>query len=323
MHDIALNELWTLVVALLTIGLGIGVIARVPLLGRYSIPPAVVGGFLVAVVLLVLQQSGLEVRLRHAHAQRAAAGVLHHARTERAAERVARRRRGGGADVAGHRLAGRSDRTQSVPASPGPSASRPRWPCFWAAPPSWGATAPPPPGPGRNWPPAPPNAFEVGMACATLGLVAGGVLGSVVATRLLARSAHGPGVGTAEAPVHGEVTLHGDQDDATVRALDLVRPLAAPTAGAEPDHRHCAGLAGLAGRPRDQHPALPGLPADGRGLHQPGRPAEARRRPGDGRPGGHGGAAPVPGDEPDEPGPGRGVPRGRADPQRRRAAMRS
>ena len=29
------------------------------------------------------------------------------------------------------------------------------------------------------------NAFEVGMACATLGLVAGGVLGSVVATRLL------------------------------------------------------------------------------------------------------------------------------------------
>jgi ESS family glutamate:Na+ symporter len=58
------------------------------------------------------------------------------------------------------------------------------------------------------------NAFEVGMACATLGLVAGGVLGSVVATRLLDRAAHTPGAGTAEAPVHGEVTLHSDQDDA-------------------------------------------------------------------------------------------------------------
>ena len=46
MQPIALNELWTLVVALLTIALGTQVIARVPLLARYSIPPAVVGGFL-------------------------------------------------------------------------------------------------------------------------------------------------------------------------------------------------------------------------------------------------------------------------------------
>jgi glutamate:Na+ symporter, ESS family len=58
MHNIALNELWTLVVALLTIALGTRVIARVPVLARYSIPPAVVGGFLVAVLLLVLQQLG-------------------------------------------------------------------------------------------------------------------------------------------------------------------------------------------------------------------------------------------------------------------------
>jgi glutamate:Na+ symporter, ESS family len=58
------------------------------------------------------------------------------------------------------------------------------------------------------------NAFEVGMACATLGLVAGGVLGSVVATRLLDRAAHPSGAGTAETPVHGEVALHGDKDNA-------------------------------------------------------------------------------------------------------------
>ena len=55
------------------------------------------------------------------------------------------------------------------------------------------------------------NAFEVGMACATLGLVAGGVLGSVVATRLLDRAAARPAAGTAAAPVHGEVALHSDQ----------------------------------------------------------------------------------------------------------------
>ena len=58
MQNIALNELWTLVAALLTIGLGSAAIARLPALARYSIPPAVVGGFLVAVLLLVAQQLG-------------------------------------------------------------------------------------------------------------------------------------------------------------------------------------------------------------------------------------------------------------------------
>jgi ESS family glutamate:Na+ symporter len=57
------------------------------------------------------------------------------------------------------------------------------------------------------------NAFDVGMACATLGLVAAAVLGSVVATRLMQR---GPGSGgeAAAAPLHGEVTLHHQEDDA-------------------------------------------------------------------------------------------------------------
>jgi ESS family glutamate:Na+ symporter len=58
------------------------------------------------------------------------------------------------------------------------------------------------------------NAFEVGMACATLGLVAGGVLGSVVATRLLDRAAHAPGAGMAAPPVQGEVALHDAENDA-------------------------------------------------------------------------------------------------------------
>jgi ESS family glutamate:Na+ symporter len=58
------------------------------------------------------------------------------------------------------------------------------------------------------------NAFDVGMACATLGLVAGGVLGSVVATRLFQRAPRSADGRPAEAPVHGEVTLHSTADDA-------------------------------------------------------------------------------------------------------------
>ena len=58
MQHIAINELWTLVAALLTILLGTVVLARVPLLARYSIPPAVVGGFLVAMYLPIFSIAG-------------------------------------------------------------------------------------------------------------------------------------------------------------------------------------------------------------------------------------------------------------------------
>ena len=58
MQPIQLDELWTLLAALLTIALGTTVIKRVPVLARFSLPPAVVGGFLVAVLLLLLQLAG-------------------------------------------------------------------------------------------------------------------------------------------------------------------------------------------------------------------------------------------------------------------------
>jgi len=58
-----------------------------------------------------------------------------------------------------------------------------------------------------------PAALEVGMACATLGLVAGGVLASVVATRLLQRAGASDGAaGSTEGQPVGVVALHSAAD---------------------------------------------------------------------------------------------------------------
>jgi ESS family glutamate:Na+ symporter len=213
MHTIALNELWTLVVALLTIGLGTAVIARVPVLARYSIPPAVVGGFLVAVVLLVLQQLGW--KFGFGTLTRSALLLVFFTTLGLSARLSALR--GGGAAVALMSLAigllaiGQNAVGAGVAWAFGEPASLAVFLGSAAFLGGHGTTAA---WAGQELAASAPNAFDVGMACATLGLVAGGVLGSVVATRLLDRAAHAPGAGTAEAPVHGEVTLHSDKDDA-------------------------------------------------------------------------------------------------------------
>ena len=213
MHHIVLDELWTLVVALLTIGLGIGVIARVPLLGRYSIPPAVVGGFLVAVVLLVLQQSGW--KFGFGTLTRSALLLVFFTTLGLSARLSALR--GGGAAVALMSLAiallaiAQNAVGAGVAWAFGEPASLAVFLGSAAFLGGHGTTAA---WAGQELAASAKNAFEVGMACATLGLVAGGVLGSVVATTLLERAAQTPGVGTAMVPVHGEVTLHSDKDDA-------------------------------------------------------------------------------------------------------------
>jgi glutamate:Na+ symporter, ESS family len=213
MHNFALSELWTLVVALLTIGLGTAVIARVPALARYSIPPAVVGGFLVAVLLLVLQQLGWKFVFG---TQTRSALLLVFFTTLGLSARISALRGGGLAvalmslaiallaiaqNVVGAGVAWAFGEPASLAVFLGSAA-------FLGGHGTTAAWA------GQDLAASAANAFEVGMACATLGLVAGGVLGSVVATRLLDRAAAAPGVGTAEAAVHGEVTLHSDQDDA-------------------------------------------------------------------------------------------------------------
>ena len=213
MQHIAINELWTLVAALLTILLGTVVLARVPLLARYSIPPAVVGGFLVAVLLLVLQQAGW--RLSFGTQTRSALLLVFFTTLGLSARLSALR--GGGAAVALVSLAiallavGQNLVGAGVAWAFGEPASLAVFLGSAAFLGGHGTTAA---WAGQELAASATNAFDVGMACATLGLVAGGVLGSVVATRLLQRSARTPNGPPADAPVHGEVTLHTPADDA-------------------------------------------------------------------------------------------------------------
>ena len=213
MQEIALNELWTLVVALLTIALGTLVLARVPLLARYSIPPAVVGGFLVAILLLGLQVFGWRFGFG---TQTRSALLLVFFTTLGLSARLGALRGGGGAvalvalaiallavtqNGVGAGVAWAFGEPASLAVFLGSAA-------FLGGHGTTAAWA------GQDLAASAKNAFDVGMACATLGLVAGGVLGSVVATRLLQRAPRAANGRPAEAPVHGEVTLHTAADDA-------------------------------------------------------------------------------------------------------------
>ncbi len=212
MQSVALNELWTLVAALLTIGLGTAVIARVPLLGRYSIPPAVVGGFLVALLLLGVQATGWRFAFG---TQTRSALLLVFFTTLGLSARLSALRGGGVAvalvalaiallavaqNVVGAGVAWAFGEPASLAVFLGSAA-------FLGGHGTTAAWA------GQPLAASAKNAFDVGMACATLGLVAGGVLGSVVATRLLQRAATADGA-PAEAPAHGVVALHSAADDA-------------------------------------------------------------------------------------------------------------
>lgn len=205
------NELWTLLAALLTIQLGIAVIARVPVLARYSIPPAVVGGFLVAVALLVAKSSGWRIEFG---TQARGALLLIFFTTLGLSARL-RLLRGGGAAVAlvtlaiallavGQNLVGAAvARAFGEPPALAPFLGSAAFLGGHGTTAAWA---------GQELARAAGNAFDVGMACATLGLVAGGVLGSVVATRLLARGAAAPAGESAPLPETGEVALHGAED---------------------------------------------------------------------------------------------------------------
>lgn len=212
MQPIALNELWTLVAALLTIGLGTAVIARVPLLARYSIPPAVVGGFLVALLLLGVQATGWRFGFG---TQTRSALLLVFFTTLGLSARLSALR-GGGTAVALVALAiallavAQNGVGAGVAWAFGEPASLAVFLGSAAFLGGHGTTAA---WAGQALAASAKNAFDVGMACATLGLVAGGVLGSVVATRLLQRAATGDGA-AAEAPAHGVVALHSAADDA-------------------------------------------------------------------------------------------------------------
>jgi len=205
-HTVALNELWTLLVALITIQVGIAIVVRMPVLGRYSIPPAVVGGVVVAAFLLVAQQFGWRIEFG---TQARGALLLVFFTTLGLSARLSALR-GGGVSVALMSLA-----LLLLAVAQNLVGSGVAW--AFSEPPALavflgsaaflgghGTTAA---WAGQPLAAAADNGFEVGMACATLGLVAGGVLGSVVATRLLARARRGAPP-KQEPPVIGEVAVH-------------------------------------------------------------------------------------------------------------------
>ncbi len=213
MQDVALNELWTLVVALLTIALGSGVIGRVPVLARYSIPPAVVGGFLVAVLLLAVQQLGW--KFSFGTLTRSALLLIFFTTLGLSARLSALR--GGGLAVALMSLAIALLAVGQNAVGAGVAwvfGEPPTLAVFLGSAAFLGGHGTTAAWAGQELAASAGNAFDVGMACATLGLVAGGVLGSVVATRLLDHAPQGGGAAIAATPVQGEVTLHSAQDDA-------------------------------------------------------------------------------------------------------------
>jgi ESS family glutamate:Na+ symporter len=183
----------------------------VPVLARYSIPPAVVGGFLVAVLLLLAQHLGWRFGFG---TQTRSALLLVFFTTLGLSARL-RALSGGGAAVAlvalaiallavaqnlvGTGVAWAFGEPASLAVFLGSAA-------FLGGHGTTAAWA------GQELAATAKNAFDIGMACATLGLVAGGVLGSVVATRLLQRGPQDRAA-AAGAPLSGEVALH-PQDDA-------------------------------------------------------------------------------------------------------------
>jgi len=195
---ITLNELWTGVAALATILLGVRINRWVTVFAAYSIPPAVTGGLLVAVILAA---TGLAFgfKVTFADTLRNALLLIFFASLGLTAK--FRRLTTGGTTVAmlcvliallailqsaaGVALASAFGK----PAALG---------VFLGSVPFLGGH-----GTTVAWAEAEqaahlPHALEIGMVCATLGLVSGAIVSGVVGTRLVARAASSPAAPAAE-----------------------------------------------------------------------------------------------------------------------------
>ena len=194
---IALNELWTGIAALATILLGARINRWVPLLGQYSIPPAVSGGLLIAVLLAV---AGVAVgfKVTFADTLRNALLLVFFAALGLTAK--FRRLSSGGGAVAG--LCGliavlavaQSAVGSAIASAFGQPAGLGVFLGSVAFLGGHGTTV--------AWAEAEqavhlPYALEIGMVCATLGLVAGAIVSGIVGTRLAERYARAPGTSEA------------------------------------------------------------------------------------------------------------------------------
>jgi ESS family glutamate:Na+ symporter len=197
---IELNEQWTGVAALLTILLGMRINRAVPVFATYSIPPAVTGGLLIA-LLLALSGATLQWKVTFAESLRNALLLIFFAALGLTAR--FRRLRTGGVAVAGlcvliALLAALQSVAGAVIAH------------LFGRPPALGVFLGSVPFLGGHgttvaWAETQlasglPHALEIGMVCATIGLVAGAVVSGVVGTRLAARAARAPSGAAAEEP---------------------------------------------------------------------------------------------------------------------------
>jgi ESS family glutamate:Na+ symporter len=190
---IALSELWTGVAALATILLGVRINRRVPVFSEYSIPPAVTGGLLVAIVLAIVG-SMTEWRVTFADTLRNALLLIFFAALGLTA-RFRRLKSGGGAVMLLCVLIALLAIAQSAIGVALASAfGRPAaLGVFLGSVPFLGGH-----GTTVAWAEAEqaaglPHALEIGMVCATLGLVAGAIVSGIVGTRLARRVAQEPG----------------------------------------------------------------------------------------------------------------------------------
>lgn len=201
---IALNELWTGVAALATILLGVRINRWVPVLTLYSIPPAVTGGLLIAVVLAVLGLA-VGIKVTFADTLRNALLLIFFAALGLAAK--FRRLTTGGAAVAGLcvLIAVLAIAQSAVGVAIASAFGKPAALGVFLGSVSFlgghGTTV--------AWAEAEqavqlPHALEIGMVCATLGLVSGAIVSGIVGTRLAAHAARSPTVQAIPEPSEPE-----------------------------------------------------------------------------------------------------------------------
>ena len=198
---IALNELWTGVAALATILLGVRINRWMPVLTQYSIPPAVTGGLSIAVLLAVLGLT-FDFRLTFGETLRNALLLIFFAALGLTAK--FRRLKSGGAAVAGlcvliavlavaQSAAGVAIATAfGKPAALGVFLGSVAFLGGHGTTVAWAESEQ-----AMNL----PYALEIGMVCATLGLVAGAIVSGIVGTKLVEHAERTPSeAAVAEAP---------------------------------------------------------------------------------------------------------------------------
>ncbi len=189
---IALNELWTGIAALATILLGVRINRRVPVLAEYSIPPAVTGGLLIAILLAVIG-GVIGFKVTFGDTLRNALLLIFFASLGLTAK-FRRLSRGGGAVavlcvlIAVLALAQSAIGVAIASAFGRPAALG----VFLGSVPFLGGH-----GTTVAWAETEqaanlPHALEIGMVCATLGLVFGAIVSGIVGTRLAEHAARSP-----------------------------------------------------------------------------------------------------------------------------------